>query len=138
QATCWPCLNIRHRGRSLLALTMIEKAIMVSRSPGPKEETTNCITYFIIQSFSPIMPWLMCIVFLVAKGEEEGRVALERASEALPSCGRSRGVIVQFMELARLVCFAFKYAEQAFAGPGPCALGRSLHSFFGTERSWSR
>ncbi|RZS28504.1 hypothetical protein BHM03_00062101 [Ensete ventricosum] len=46
-------------------------------------------------------------------------------------------MIVPFMELAWWVCSAFKYAEQAFAGPGPCALGRPLHNFFGTERSWS-
>ncbi|RZR76734.1 hypothetical protein BHM03_00001614 [Ensete ventricosum] len=41
------------------------------------------------------------------------------------------------MELARWMCFAFKYAEQAFAGPGPCALVRPLHNLFGTERNWS-
>ncbi|RWV79571.1 hypothetical protein GW17_00059271 [Ensete ventricosum] len=29
----------------------------------------------------------------------------------------------------------FKCAEQAFAGPGPCALGRPLRNHFGTE--WS-
>ncbi|RWW65164.1 hypothetical protein BHE74_00027548 [Ensete ventricosum] len=29
----------------------------------------------------------------------------------------------------------FKCAEQAFAGPGPCALGRPLRNLFGTE--WS-
>ncbi|RWW06744.1 hypothetical protein GW17_00029899, partial [Ensete ventricosum] len=39
--------------------------------------------------------------------------------------------------LAWWVCSAFKYAEQAFAGPGPCALGHPLHNLFGTKRSWS-
>ncbi|RRT56734.1 hypothetical protein B296_00020975 [Ensete ventricosum] len=44
--------------------------------------------------------------------------------------------IVSFMELVRWMCFAFKYVEQVFAGPGPCALVRPLRNLFGTERDW--
>ncbi|RWV87836.1 hypothetical protein GW17_00050131 [Ensete ventricosum] len=44
-------------------------------------------------------------------------------------------MIVTFLGLAKWMRPVFKCAEQAFAGPGPCALGRPLRNHFGTE--WS-
>ncbi|RZR79654.1 hypothetical protein BHM03_00005444 [Ensete ventricosum] len=71
-------------------------------------------------------------------GSGSARLALARfGSTRLDSVWFDSFGSGQFGSLARWMCFAFKYAEQAFAGPGPCALVCPLRNLFGTERSWS-